>query len=58
MSLSKEPRPDLRWWIANVTSAFKNIEEQCNHINYLEIKAVLFGLQSLCGTLTDKHIRI
>ena len=28
------------------------------HINVLELKAVLFGLQSLCKDITDVHIRI
>ena len=91
MSLSKEARSELYWWVTNVTMAFKNIvqtnpdlilttdasntgwgavcegqqtgglwsvEEQRSHINYLEMKAVLFGLQSLCSNVTDKHIRI
>ena len=91
MSLSKEARSELYWWVTNVITAFKNImetnpdlilttdasntgwgavcegqqtgrlwsvEEQCSHINSLEIKAVLFGLQSLCSNFTDKHIRI
>ena len=32
--------------------------EQQEHINVLEIKAVLLGLQALCADCTDKHIRI
>ena len=91
MSLSKEARSELYWWVTHVTMAFKNIvqtnpdltlttdasntgwravcegqqtgglwsvEEQRSHINYLEMKAVLFGLQSLCSNVTYKHIRI
>ena len=91
MSLSKEARSELYWWVTNVTMAFKNIvqtnpdltlttdasntgwravcegqqtgglwsvEEQRSHINYLEMKAVLFGLQSLCSNVTYKHTRI
>ena len=33
-------------------------QEQTFHINYLELKAVFLGLQSLCGNTTHKHIRI
>ena len=33
-------------------------DEQTFHINYLELKAVSLGLQSLCGNITHKHIRI
>ena len=29
-----------------------------DHINVLELKAVLFGLQSLCGDMNNVHIRI
>lgn len=32
-------------------------ESMC-HINYLEIKAVLFGLQSLCSDLTNCNIKV
>jgi len=32
-------------------------ESMC-HINYLEIKAVLFGLQSLCSDLTHCNIKV
>ena len=34
------------------------IEERESHINELELKAILFGLQSLCNKLNDKHILI
>ena len=40
------------------TGGLWSAKEHCFHINYLEMKAVLFGLQSLCSDLTDKHIRI
>ena len=40
------------------TGGLWSTKEHCFHINYLEMKAVLFGLQSLCSDLTDKHIRI
>ena len=82
MSLSKEAaRSGMHWWIANFTTAFKDImetnpvltqdggqstkerrlvsvEEKCSHIDYLEMKAVLFGLHSFCSNSIDKHIRI
>lgn len=35
-----------------------SVEEKCSHIDYLEMKAVLFGLHSLCRNSIDKHIRI
>ena len=35
-----------------------SITEQKLHINVLEIKAALFGLQSLCRSVKSKHIRI
>ena len=31
---------------------------EVSHINLLELKAVLFGLQSLCNDIHDSHIRI
>ena len=33
-------------------------KEQLSHINYLEMKAVLLGLQSLCPTALNTHICI
>ena len=36
---------------------FWSLEEQRNHINFLELK-VLLGLKSLCGGFSDKHILI
>ena len=33
-------------------------QEQTNHINYLELKAILLGLQSFTHNRTGKHIRI
>ena len=35
-----------------------SLEEQGFHINYLELKAVLLGLQSLCNNLGQRHIRV
>ena len=29
-----------------------------DHINHLELKAVLFGLRSLCTDVTDTHIKV
>ena len=40
------------------TGGLWSAKEHCFHINYLEMKAVLFGLKSLCSDLTDKHMRI
>ena len=40
------------------TAGLWNLEEQAFHINYLELKAVLLGLKSLCATIYNKHIRI
>lgn len=33
-------------------------DQEVAHINVLELRAVLFGLQSLCGHIFDAHIRI
>ena len=33
-------------------------EEKLDHINVLEMKAILFGLKSLCSNLDGQHIRI
>ena len=35
-----------------------DLDEQQYHINYLESKAVLLGLKSLCSGTQNKHIRI
>ena len=35
-----------------------SMHEQEKHINFLELKACQLGLQSLCKTLSNKHIRI
>ena len=35
-----------------------NESERLKHINYLELRAILFGLQSFAGNLQDCHIRI
>ena len=32
--------------------------EERHHINYLELKAILLGLQSLCKEVTHDHIRV
>ena len=32
--------------------------EESHHINYLELKAILLGLQSLCKHVTNDHIRV
>lgn len=32
--------------------------ESEGHINHLELKAVLFGLHSLCFDVTDTHIKV
>lgn len=34
------------------------LEEQRNHINFLELKVVLLGLKSLCGSFSEKHMLI
>ena len=33
-------------------------EEKEYHINYLELKAILLGLQSLCSASTECHIKV
>ena len=40
------------------TGGLWSLEEQENHINYLELKAVLLGLQSLCALINGKHILV
>ena len=40
------------------TGGLWSLEEQGNHINYLELKAVLLGLQSLCALINGKHILV
>ena len=42
----------------NKTGGLWDKDEREYHINYLEMKAVILGLQSLCGNITQKHIRI
>jgi ribonuclease HI len=39
------------------TGGLWSLEEQTFHINYLEMKAVLLGLKSLCNKVTGKHVR-
>jgi hypothetical protein len=36
---------------------WSNVEKE-HHINYLELKAVLLGLQSLCNHLSNCHIKV
>ena len=64
------PSPDImlttdastKGWVAvlgrNKTGGLWDKDEREYHINYLEMKAVFLGLQSLCGNITQKHIRI
>ena len=40
------------------TGAFWSLEEQGNHIHFLEVKAVLLGLKSLYGAFSEKHILV
>ena len=40
------------------TEGFWSLEEQGNHINFLELKAVLLGLKSLCSAFSKKHVLI
>ena len=40
------------------TGGFWSLDEQNYHINYLETKAVLMGLKSLCSAYTGKHILV
>ena len=40
------------------TEGLWSTEEQCSHISHLEMKAVPFGLLSLCSNLIAKHSRI
>ena len=49
-------------WGANLNNTttggrWSNSEES-HHINYLELKAILLGLQSLCKEVTHDHIRV
>ena len=40
------------------TGGFWSLEEQGNHINFIELKAVLLGLKSLCSAFREKRIFI
>ena len=42
----------------NKTGGSWNADEQTFHINALEMKAVLFGLKSLCSEVSDSHIQV
>lgn len=44
--------------IGNFSTGGHWTKEELNHINYLELKAILLGLQSLCKDLKQTHIRI
>ena len=36
---------------------WSNVEKE-HHINYLELKAVLLGLQSLCSSVSNSHVKV
>ena len=40
------------------TGGFWSLEEQRYHTNFLELKAVLLGLKSLCGAFSEKNILV
>jgi len=40
------------------TGGLWSLAEQQFHTNYLEMKAVLLGLRSLCSEVSNKHIRV
>ena len=42
----------------NTTTGGRWSTSESYHINYLELKAILFGLQSLCKEVTHDHIRV
>ena len=67
MTLSDRARSDIKWWIANSQISKKAIsygrgrwspEEKEYHINYLELKAIVLGLQSLWSASTECHIKV
>ncbi|CAB4007500.1 Transposon Tf2-6 poly [Paramuricea clavata] len=45
--------------MANVTTGGEwSTVEKDHHINYLELRAVLFGLQSLCREISNAHVKV
>ena len=42
----------------NKTGGCWSLSEQEDHINILEMRAILLGLQSLCSTCSNTHIRV
>ena len=45
--------------MANVTTGGEwSAIEKDRHINYLQIRAVLFGLQSLCREISNAHVNV
>ena len=40
------------------TGEFWSLEQQRHHINFLELKAILLGLKSLCRAFSKKHILV
>ena len=58
--LTTDP-PNLGWGAVceeTSTGGFWNCEEQRNHISYIELQAVLLGLQSLCADCSGRHILV
>ena len=48
MCLSSQAREELMWWI----------EEAKDHINFLEMLAVLFALKSFRTLTRGKHVKV
>ena len=52
----------IKEWGASMTNETTGGEwsttEKDHHINYLEIRAILFGLQSLCRDMSNVHIKV
>ena len=44
--------------LGNTTTGGHWAQEELNHINVLELKAILMGLQSLCKDFQQTHVRI
>ena len=44
--------------IGDVTTGGHWAQEELDHINILELKAILLGMQSLCGDRTGSHVRL
>ena len=62
MRISSAACTDLNWWGCNLegspTGGCWTPTEAENHINYLDTKAVLFGLQSFCSKIAGHSINI